>query len=131
MSPLAGLLQPGFKSTYWLNGTPVSESPSRGHWKQFLLSRPYEVSQYLPAVEGDNLPRGKVSPTPLSLHVCFHFYIMTKGIEKSLLRRNCFPYPLEGLSETSNNKPFYNNIKMKAYMRDEGWGGGGGHITLG
>ena len=40
----------------------VSESPSRGYWKQFLLSHPYEQSQYLPMVKGDNLPRGKVFP---------------------------------------------------------------------
>ena len=35
--------------------------------------------------------------------------------------RNCFQYPLEGHSETSNNEallnPFYHYIKMKAYMR--------------
>ena len=31
----------------------------------------------------------------------------------------CFQYPIERLSETSNNQaliPFYHNIKMKAYM---------------
>ena len=32
----------------------------------------------------NNLPRGKVSP-PLNPHVCFHFYVMIKGIEKSLV----------------------------------------------
>ena len=36
---------------------------------------------------------------------------------------NCFQYPLEGLSETSNNQalliPFSINIKLKAYMRVE------------
>ena len=36
---------------------------------------------------------------------------------------NCFHYPLEGLSETSNNQalliPFIINIKLKAYMRVE------------
>ena len=41
--------------------------------------------------------------------------------------RNCFQHPLEGHSETSNDQallnPFYNYIKMKAYMR-VGWGGG-------
>ena len=30
----------------------VSESPSRGYWKQFLLSRPCKHSQYLPVVVG-------------------------------------------------------------------------------
>ena len=34
---------------------------------------------------------------------------------------NCFHYPLEGISETSNNQalliPFSINIKFKAYMR--------------
>ena len=60
----------------------VSESPSRGYWKQFLLSCPYEHSQYLPAVEGDCLPRDKSAPPPLNPHVCFHFYVVIKGIEK-------------------------------------------------
>ena len=40
--------------------------------------------------------------------------------------RNCFQYPLEGHSETSNDQallnPFYHCIKMKAYMRVEGGG---------
>ena len=62
----------------------VSESPSRGYWKQFLLSRPYDQSQYLPVVEGDGLPRGKVSP-PHNPHVCFHFYVMIKGMRRHLL----------------------------------------------
>ena len=38
--------------------------------------------------------------------------------------RNCFQYPLEGHSQTSNDQallnPFYHCIKMKAYMRVEG-----------
>ena len=67
----------------WLS--EVSESPSRRYGKQFLRSRSYEQSQYLPAVEGDNLSRGKVSPTPLNPHVCFHFYVTIKVIEKSLV----------------------------------------------
>ena len=45
--------------------------------------------------------------------------------------RNCFQYPLEGHSETSNDQallnPFDHYIKMKAYMRVEG----GGHCTAG
>ena len=53
----------------------VSESPSRGYWKQFLLSRPYEHSQNLHAADGDTLPRGKVCP--LDPHVCFHFYVIS------------------------------------------------------
>ena len=52
----------------------VSESPSRGYWKQFLLSRPYEHSQYLPAVEGNTLPRSKVSP-PSTLMYAFIFVL--------------------------------------------------------
>ena len=52
----------------------VSESPSRGYWKQVLLSRPYEHSQYLPAVEGDNLPRGKVYPPHPSCMLSFLCY---------------------------------------------------------
>ena len=40
--------------------------------------------------------------------------------------RNCFQHPLEGHSETSNDKallnPFDHYIKMKAYMRVEGGG---------
>ena len=39
--------------------------------------------------------------------------------------KNCFQYPLEMLSETSNDQtllnPFYHYIKMKVYMR-VGWG---------
>ena len=40
--------------------------------------------------------------------------------------RNCFQYPLEGHSETSNDQalldPFYHYLKMKAYMRvGGGW----------
>ena len=45
--------------------------------------------------------------------------------------RNCFQYPLEEHSETSNDEalrnPFYRYIKMKAYMRLEGEG----HFTPG
>ena len=59
----------------------ISESLSRGYWKQFLLSRPYEHSQNLHAAEGDTLPRGKVPP-PLNPHVCFHFYVMIKGLRR-------------------------------------------------
>ena len=47
----------------------VSESPSRGYWKQFLLSCLYEHSQNLPAVEWDTLPRGKVSPPSTLMYV--------------------------------------------------------------
>ena len=46
----------------------VSESSSRGYWKQFLLSRPYEHSQYLPVVGGwrggGTIYPGVVSPSP-------------------------------------------------------------------
>ena len=38
-----------------------SESPSRGYWKQFFLSRPSEYSQYLPAVEGDTFTQAPMS----------------------------------------------------------------------
>ena len=45
--------------------------------------------------------------------------------------RNCFQYPHEGHSETSNDQallnPFCHCIKMKAYMRVDG----GGHFTPG
>ena len=45
--------------------------------------------------------------------------------------RNCFQYPHEGHSETSNDQallnPFNHYIKMKAYMKVEG----GGHFTPG
>ena len=61
----------------------VSESPSRGYWKQFLLSRPYEQSQNWPVVEGDTLPQGKV--TPPHPHVCFHFYVMIRGMRRAWL----------------------------------------------
>ena len=52
----------------------VSESPSRRYWKQFLLSRLYEHSQYLSVVEGDILPQGKVSPTS-TLMYAFNFML--------------------------------------------------------
>ena len=49
--------------------------------------------------------------------------------------RNYFLYPLEELSETSNNQAllnrFYHDIKMKAYMRVEGWGEGTLHHRVG
>ena len=56
---------------------------------------------------------------------------------------NCFQYPLEGHSETSNDQallnPFYHYIKMKEYIKVEcvcvcaGGGGGsvGRHFTPG
>ena len=140
----------------------VSESHSRGYWKQVLLSRPYEHSPYLPqppdprhphptfctlsflcydkgnekslviwsfgkpfkkiletilmshlykhshnlpAVEGDSLPWGKVSAPPphthtLNLYVLFHFYVMMKGIEKSLLVIWSFWTPFKRILET-------------------------------
>ena len=44
--------------------------------------------------------------------------------------RNCFQYPLEGHSETSNDQalliPFDHHIKMKACTMVDGGGGGGG-----
>ena len=60
-------------------------------WKPFkkiletiLVSCLYEHSQNLPEVEGDSLPQGKVPP-PSTLMYSFHFYVMIKGIEKSLV----------------------------------------------
>ena len=48
--------------------------------------------------------------------------------------RNCFQYPLEGHSETSNDQallnPFYHYIKMKAYNEGRGRGGVGVGDTL-
>ena len=35
--------------------------------------------------ERDNLTQGKVPPPPINPHVCFHFYVMIKGIETSLV----------------------------------------------
>ena len=65
----------------------VSEIPSRGYWKQFLLSHPYEHSQNLHAREGDILPRDKLPPPPppLKPHVCFHFYVIVKGLRRAWL----------------------------------------------
>ena len=60
----------------------VSESPSRGYWKQFLLSRPYGHRIDLQQ-RGDTLPRGKVSPPQPSCMLSFLCY--DKGIEKSLV----------------------------------------------
>ena len=62
----------------------VSKSSSRGYWKQFLLSHLYEHSQNLHAAEGTLYPGVKCSPT-LNPHVCFHFYIMIKGLRRALL----------------------------------------------
>ena len=58
----------------------VSECISRGYWKQFLISHPYEHSQNLPVVEGDTLPRGKSVPPPHHLNhgACLHFYVMNR-----------------------------------------------------
>ena len=63
----------------------ISESPSRGYWKQLLLSRPYEYHQYLLVVEGDNLPQGQVSPHPPQPLCMFfiHFYVMIKGMTRT------------------------------------------------
>ena len=36
-------------------------------------------------VEGDTLPRGKVSPLPLNPHTCFHFYVLIKGMRRAWL----------------------------------------------
>ena len=52
---------------------------SRESWKQFRLSRPYEHSRGGGAI----YPRVKCPPP--NPHVCFHFYVMIKGIEKSLV----------------------------------------------
>ena len=66
---------------------------------------------------GDTLPRGRVSPSTTG-----KFWLCSKGRDM----RNCFQYPLEGHSETSNDQallyPFYHYIKLKASMSV---GGGG------
>ena len=66
---------------------------------------------------GDTLPWVECPPLPQVNSDC------SSGRD----RRNCFQYPLEGLSETSNNQalliPFYHYIKMKEYIKVE-WGGG-------
>ena len=96
----------------------------------------YEHSQWGRGEGGGTIYPGEKCSPPLNPHVCFHFYVMIKGIEKSLCwgggdtlprgilsptpsptttgkywlclqgrdRRNCFQYPLEGLSETTNNQ---------------------------
>ena len=49
---------------------------------------------------GYNLPRAKVSPRPPpNPHVCFHFYVMIKGIEKSLVIWSVW-MPLKRMLET-------------------------------
>ena len=64
------------------------KKPSRGYWKPFLLSRPYEHSQYLPAVVGgDNVPQSKVSPTLTLMHA-FNFMLMLKGMRRAWLFEN-------------------------------------------
>ena len=63
----------------------VSESPSRGYWKQFLLSSLYLNSQILPAIEGALYPGVKSPPPLLNSHVCFQFYVMIKGLRKAWL----------------------------------------------
>ena len=86
----------------------VSESPSRGYWKQFLLSHPYEHSQNLHAAE--TLPRGKLfsppppprHPPPLKCHVCFHFDVMIKGLRRAWLFE-----VLKSLQEDAGNSFFY------------------------
>ena len=61
----------------------VSESPSRGRWKQFLLSRPYEHRIYMQ--QRGTLYTGMKCPPHLNPHVCFHFYVMIKGLRRSWL----------------------------------------------
>ena len=55
---------------------------------------------------------------PPLLHVNLYYVYRNK------IRKKYFQYPLERISETSNNQailnPFYHNIKMKEYMRVEG-----------
>ena len=71
----------------------VSENPSRGYWKQFLLPRLYEHSQNLPAVEvggGGTLPRGKVS-SPINSHVCVTSAKATVSHPTTELRWTLFP----------------------------------------
>ena len=58
---------------------------SFGYRKQFLLSGPSDHCQNLHAAEGDTLPWGKVSLFPLHPHVCFHFYVMIKGLRRDWL----------------------------------------------
>ena len=49
----------GMRKASW--SFEVSECPSRGYWKQFLVSCLYEHSQNLPVVEKDTVPGGKGS----------------------------------------------------------------------
>ena len=96
----------------------VSESPSRGYWKQFLLSHPYEHSQNLHAAE--TLPRGKLFPPPATsppatsqMSCMLSFWCYDKGIEKSLIiwsskipSRGCWKqFLLSRLYEHSQNLP--------------------------
>ena len=50
-----------------------------------FISRPYEHSQYLPMVEGDSLPQGKVSPPPPQLSFMLSVLCNDKENEKSLV----------------------------------------------
>ena len=98
----------------------VSESPSRGYWKQFLLSHPFEHSQNLHAAEGDILPRGKLPPPPrppLKPHVCFHFYVIIKG-----LRRAWLSEVLKAFQEdTGNNFSYLVSMnKVRIYLQSSG-----------
>ena len=49
-------------------------NPSRGYWKHFLLSLPYEHNQNFQCRRRDTLPRGKVPPPP-TLEYAFSFML--------------------------------------------------------
>ena len=89
-----------------------SESPSRGYWKQFLLSRLYEKS----------LP-----PPPTYPNVCFHFYVMIKVIEnlrawlfevsESLLRGYWKQFLLS--HPYDHSVPLYHKVNSDSVQRDK------------
>ena len=62
----------------------VSECPSRGCWKQFLISRPYEHSQCWGGGEERIYP-GVKCPPPFNPNACFHFYVMIKEMKRAWL----------------------------------------------
>ena len=75
-----GTIDPGVKSPSPLNPHVCALHEHAGNNFSYLV--PMNIVN---AGGGDNLPWGKVPPPPHNPHVCFNFYVMIKGIEKSLI----------------------------------------------
>ena len=95
--------------------SPLTTKLEGGSLTQVTLSHQAKVYTRVEVGGGTLYHRVECPPLPQVNSECVQRY------------ENCFQYPLEGHSKTSNNQallnPFYHKIKMKAYMRTEGGGG--------